>query len=320
MTFDVQAITGSAARAAARLCNFPTGHSGLLPTHADWLDATVAPLLRAIPNPWVDLIGYASHLGDAGFNQRLSFARCESIRKRIESYGSNVSFPMEWAKGESDSTGGANDNSGYWRAVDVYVYGFMPPPKPLPPKIDYDRKVRLHFRSVALPKVPEFEALANAQKVYDKHKILLEFASGLSIGAQGDDLIQLDASDGTCKWNEASDEQQLLDKLGGRNGVGPNDVVVYYANQIKEKGGGTLNGCAGHRPAKAAVVVAAGGSPWTLGHELGHVLLGPGFTPVHATDSTNLMFSPTASITANPPSLTAQQASTMRASKFCLTV
>ena len=200
MTFDVQAITSSPARAAARLCNFPTGHSNLLPAHLDWLDKSVAPLLHDLPNPWVDLIGFASHLGDAAFNQRLSFARCEAIRARIEGYGSNVLFPIEWGKGETESTGGANDNSGFWRAVEVYVYGFMPPKPPPPPKIVYDRKVRLHFRSVALPKVPELEALANAQKVYDKHRILLEFASGLSIGAQGDDLIQLDASDGTCKW------------------------------------------------------------------------------------------------------------------------
>ena len=120
--------------------------------------------------------------------------------------------------------------------------------------------------------------------------------------------------------DEASDGQQLLDKLGGRNGVGPLDVVLYLRQSDQEKGGGTLNGCAGHAPAKAAVVVAASGSPWTLGHELGHVLLGPGFLPVHATDSTNLMFSPTASITASPPSLTPDQATTMRASKFCLAV
>jgi hypothetical protein len=184
----------------------------------------------------------------------------------------------------------------------------------------YSHKVRLHFRSVTLPKVPELRALANAQSVYDKYNILLEFASGLSIGAGVGDLLTLNASDGTCKWDHASDEQMLLDTLGGRQGVGWNEVVVYYADRIQQKDGTTLNGCAGHLPNKAAVVVASGASPWTLGHELGHVLLGPSFVPVHAADATNLMFSPTASISANPPSLTDGQVNTMRASRFCLQI
>jgi hypothetical protein len=320
MALDVEKITGSTALVAARLCNFPTAHANLMPTHIAWLDNEVAQKIRSLPEPWVDLIGYASHLGNASFNKKLSFDRCESIRKRIEGYGHKVSFPVEWAKGEESSGGGASDNSGYWRAVEVYVYGVKPPPKPVPPVIKYKHKVRLHFRSVAMPKVPEFTALANAQRVYDKYAILLEFASGFSMGANSEDLIQLDASDGTCNWNQASDEQQLLNKLGGRNGVGPNEVVVYFANRIVENDGKKLNGCAGHLPGKPTVVVASGGSPWTLGHELCHVLLGPNFDPVHSTDSTNLMFTPTASITANPPSLTPAQVTAVRASKFCLPI
>jgi hypothetical protein len=319
MAFDVQPINGTSARIAARLCNFHTGSADLLPAHIAWLDTTLAPIVRDLPTPWVDIIGYASHLGNAAFNQRLSFNRCETIRRRVTGYNPNVSFPIEWGKGESESTGGVNDNSGFWRAVEVFVYGFKPAPKPVPPKPAYDRKVRLHFRSTALPIVPELTALANAQQVYDGCLVLLEFASGVSMGATGDDLLMLDASDGTCRWNDASDQQQLLDKLGGRRGVGPNDVVVYYANQIKEKNGGALNGCAGHRPNLAAVVVSASGSPWTLGHELGHVLLGPNFTPVHSTDPVNIMFAPTTGIT-GIPAFTPAQVSQLRASRFCLPI
>ena len=72
-------LTGSAV-AAARLINFPTGHANLLPTHVAWLDNIVAPLLKMIDDPWVDLFGYASHLGSAAFNKKLSFDRCESVR------------------------------------------------------------------------------------------------------------------------------------------------------------------------------------------------------------------------------------------------
>ena len=165
MALDVQPITGTPARAAARLCNFATGHSDLSAAHRDWLDRVVAPLMKDLPNPWIDILGYASHLGSASFNQRLSFLRCEAVRRRIESYGGNPTFPIEWGKGESESTGGANDNDGYWRTVEVSVFGVRPTPKP--PVKFYDRKVRLHFRSTAMPQVPELTALANAQQVYD---------------------------------------------------------------------------------------------------------------------------------------------------------
>jgi hypothetical protein len=209
------------ALAAARLCNFPTGRAMLLPAHIAWLDNVVARLLRSLPDPWVDLYGYASHLGNHAFNKRLSDDRWEAVRKHIKTYGVKVSFPDERGFGDTRSTGTATDNSGAWRAVEVFVFGAMPPPKPV---MKYTHKVRLHFRSVALPAVPESTALANAQKVYDKYKILLEFASGLSMGASAAEVFTLNASDGTCGWDQASDEQKLLDALGGRQGVGPTDV------------------------------------------------------------------------------------------------
>lgn len=185
----------------------------------------------------------------------------------------------------------------------------------------YDRVVRLHFRSVAMPKVSEFTALENAQRVYDSIGVKLEYASGMSMAVGVFEMMMLDASDGTCNWNQASDEQRFLNNLGGRVGAGPGDVVVYYVNHIKEKDGKTLAGCAGHEPNRPTVVVSASGSPWTLGHELGHVLLGPAFKPVHmAGDPKNLMFSPTANITANPPGFAAEQAKAIRASAFAKAV
>jgi len=191
------------------------------------------------------------------------------------------------------------------------------PPTPPLPAVHFDRKVRLHFRSVAMPKVPELTMLAKAQEIYAPHNIQFEFASGLSMGAGSEKLLQLDASDGTCNWNQASDEQKMLDALGGRQGAGPNDVVVYYVNQIQEKGGGKLNGCAGHLPGKAAVVVATSGILTTLAHEVGHVLLGPSFTPVHATDPKNLMHGDP-SARAKDPIHTPEQIKAIRASSFCV--
>jgi hypothetical protein len=177
--------------------------------------------------------------------------------------------------------------------------------------------INLVFRSVAIPTVPEFTALANAQSVYAKYLIKLEFASGSSMRLSSHDQLELDASDGTCQWNQASDEQKVLNSMGGRQDVGPLDVLVYYVNGIKQKDGSALNGCAGYVPGQPTVVVSSIASRWTLGHELCHVLLGPDFTPVHSTDPTNLMFTPTNNITADPPSLTQEQVAAVRNSKYC---
>jgi hypothetical protein len=145
------------ALAAARLCNFPTGQAVLLPTHKTWLDNTVPRLLRSLPNPWVDLVGYSSHLGNHTFNKRLSDGRCEAVRKHIKSYGLKVSFPVEIGVGDAQSTGAAIDNSGAWRAVEVHIYGSMPPPKPAPrprlPTVYTPGEVHVHAPSGRWPEI-----------------------------------------------------------------------------------------------------------------------------------------------------------------------
>jgi hypothetical protein len=177
--------------------------------------------------------------------------------------------------------------------------------------------IRLVFRSVAIPIVPELTALQTAQEVYAKYLIKLEFVGGLSMGLTSHDMLELDASDGTCQWNQASDEQKVLNSMGGRQSVGPQDILVYYVNEIRQKKGSKLNGCAGYVPGQPTVVVSTIASGWTLGHELCHVLLGPDFAPVHSTDPTNLMFSPTNNITASPPGLTPEQVMAIRNSQYC---
>lgn len=179
------------------------------------------------------------------------------------------------------------------------------------------RRVRLHFRSIGIPRVPEMQALASAQQVYRPHDIEIEFASGQSLLLSQEDALALNVIDGQCLWDQANDEQQLLFGLGGRQGVGPNDVLVYYVERIRRTDNSLLNGCAGHEPNAPAVVVSSSSTRWTLAHELGHVLLGSSFVPVHSTDSTNLMFGSTAGITAALPALTSAQVTQMRRSRCC---
>jgi hypothetical protein len=66
--------------------------------------------------------------------------------------------------------------------------------------------------------------------------------------------------------------------------------------------------------------VTAAGSQWTTAHEVGHVLLGSSFSPVHESSSSNLMFSSTPGITGNPPSLTDAQVAQIKRSICCVSL
>ena len=136
MAADVEPITGTPAKVAFRLCNFATRKAELLKSHELWLDATIAPVVRSFQTPYVNIIGYASRLGDVKFNLDLSRRRSENVKRRIAGYSSKTVFPLALGKGEAECGAEGRDNDGYWRAVDVYVYGAKAPdppaPRPLP--------------------------------------------------------------------------------------------------------------------------------------------------------------------------------------------
>lgn len=179
-----------------------------------------------------------------------------------------------------------------------------------------NHRVRLHFKSIGTPRVSEFDALRNAQRVYGQYGIAMVFASGESLLLTSDQSLTLGNVDsGTCMMSgPTSDEQDVLFSLGSMDQVGTRDIVVYYVDRLTMSNGDSLAGCATHAPGRPACVVAANGSRWTLGHEVGHVL---GLTH-ERHDQTNLMFTPSASISANPPGLNASQLTTVRASSLAV--
>ena len=180
-----------------------------------------------------------------------------------------------------------------------------------------NRRVRLHLKSLGMPTVPEFTALRNAQSVYGQYGICVEFASGQSLPNgvdRNNQCLSLTTVDvGSCTISQSMTHQQdALFGYGSRQGVGPYDILCYWVNRV-ESGGVQLAGCASHPTAQPACVVAALGSPWTLAHEVGHVL---GLR--HTTGTTMLMSTPTASITARPPSISAADLAIIRSSRLCV--
>jgi peptidoglycan hydrolase-like protein with peptidoglycan-binding domain len=202
--------------------------------------------------------------------------------------------------------------------LDALLPNPAPPLPPLPAAGKYQYKVRLHLRSINIPHVGEFTALTVAQRVYRQYSIDVEMASGMSLLLTNEEQLKLNVVDGQCKWDQVSDDQRLLQGLGGRQGVGPNDILVYFATTLRQLDGSTLQGCAGHAPNRPAVMIASTAvDKTTMAHEVGHVLLGSSFTPVHVADSNNLMCS-AAICTGNPPILTDDQLRAIRSSPYCI--
>jgi hypothetical protein len=204
-----------------------------------------------------------------------------------------------------------------WTKLDELLPRAADPLPPLPAGNKFTHRIKVHLRTINTPTVPEYTQLYHAQRVYAQYQIDFQIATGMSLLLPDGDQITLSDVDTECNWDEDSDEQQSLYKQG-KIGVEANEIIAFFVKSIKDSKNKTVNGCAGHDPTRPAVLVASTGSKWTLGHEVGHVLLGSGFRPVHMdADLTNLMHGPTTEITADPPGLTTDQVKQIKASKFC---
>jgi hypothetical protein len=139
MADDVQPETGTGAVVAARLCNFKTGYADLLVTHKAWLDTNVKPALAKLQGAYVNVYGYASHLGNSQSNMALSQRRLESVKAYVSTYASGITFKLEVAEGELDDGLEESNDDGYYRAAEIFVYGTPPPP--VRPKIPRPTKL-----------------------------------------------------------------------------------------------------------------------------------------------------------------------------------
>lgn len=113
-----------------RLINFPTGKSELTPGHMRWLDT----LLKSTPATrefHCIVYGYASKLGDAAANERLSYDRANNVIRYLETRDPKYTTRTELyrAFGENDPSykAGESDNDPAWRAVEVHCKFDKPP-------------------------------------------------------------------------------------------------------------------------------------------------------------------------------------------------
>jgi len=144
---DVQKFSDKGGVASARLCNFVTNKADLQLGHKIYLAGEFKDAIVKHNAPWVRIVGYASRSGSAAKNLKLSKARMEAVGLYIAELGLTVQFDKVNYVGSSESGEDAKDNSGYYRAVEVFCYGTKPPPLPVEPveKVDKQNKWALRF-------------------------------------------------------------------------------------------------------------------------------------------------------------------------------
>lgn len=120
-------------------------------------------------------------------------------------------------------------------------------------------------------RIPELTMLAMMRTVYDTADIGVTVGSRESLPAGNRLLSMLDVGVGrmppqaACQGDTTADQDALF---ANRNHAGDDDVVVYFVEGTMP----AFNGCALHPDGQPGAVVADVASPWTLAHEVAHVL------------------------------------------------
>ena len=172
-------------------------------------------------------------------------------------------------------------------------------------------RIRLNFVSLCLTNVQFETILKSTELVYSQYGIGVEFSSGVSLGLPPDKAKKYEKVDGACKWKITSGELSEIQNLGGPFPF--LEIGVFYVDRFTSG----LLGCGGHADGEPACIVAANASKWDTAHEIGHVLLGSAFRPVHSTDVKNLMHE-SASTYAKTPILTPTQVTQIKKHPSCM--
>ena len=132
----------------ARLCYFGSGSAELVGAHKDWIERHFAPVMKANPNAWIDLIGHSSTSGSAAANLAICNQRMDAVERFVKGAVANIKVNVKEAKGSEEAQAFSirpNDPDGYWRAVTVRWWGITTPiPVPLYPPDTADWMKRVY--------------------------------------------------------------------------------------------------------------------------------------------------------------------------------
>lgn len=182
------------------------------------------------------------------------------------------------------------------------------------------RGIRVHLKILDAPTISVDDMMWNMRDLFGPLGIAVELASTENLNLPT--LTDLDV--GACSGTVTTEQTQLF---SNRNNAAADDIVVYFCRSVSNASTrDTFNGCASFPAGRPGAAVASYASPWTLAHEVGHVLgldhvddpAPPDPTaPVAQLDSL-MTGRGTANITNPPPNITGTERSTMLANSLML--
>jgi hypothetical protein len=122
--------------------------------------------------------------------------------------------------------------------------------------------INVHTKALSIPNVPFATLFQNMREVYATANIDVQWLTDEILDLPDLDVLEI----GDCLPSSLTSEQLSL--FSHRNHVAGITIAVYCVfstNRIS-------NGCAACPPDKPSAVIVQDGSPWTMAHEIGHVL------------------------------------------------
>jgi hypothetical protein len=161
-------------------------------------------------------------------------------------------------------------------------------------------EIRVGFK--ILSGAPVSNWLANMQQIFATMNYTVTLVDIEDLNLPPLEVVNI----GECVQGEITEEQRQLFQF--RRNLDCDVIAVYFVFATNPP----ANGCAAHREGVPACIVASVASPWTLAHEVGHVL---GLN--HVDDDTRLMYGGgTWNIQDPPPELAMREAVTMAESPY----
>lgn len=177
--------------------------------------------------------------------------------------------------------------------------------------------VRLHVKVMVVPSTFSVDDLVrNMRDTYISARLGVETAS-TEVLANDPALRDLDVGGCPfpCPTVPTAEQAQLF---AHNANVGPNEVVAYFVDTVIATGG-ALNGCCAHPAGRPGVAISSTPSPWTLAHEIGHVMGLPHADALGACLFDRLMTAcSTNNITNPPPDLVPAEVAVMQASALAI--
>jgi hypothetical protein len=152
------------------------------------------------------------------------------------------------------------------------------------------KTVVLHPKTLVTP-IPDLQTAVDSMKlVYGAYGFEVDVRPVEQLPA---DPSLIDLHVGECVMGATTPDQDRL--FANRNGVGPKEIVAYFVRSTIPP----YNGCAAHPTSpvdEPGAVIAQNATPWTMAHEIGHVL-----GLAHVSDNHHLMTGNGTGNIINPP-------------------